>query len=72
MEPNLSGRTVRGLQSRHKALSETYREKFSDLAKLQLDQAGNFPLARCARELIVKLLTLRNLQHCWALNVWML
>ena len=41
MEPNLSGRTVRGLQSRHKALSETYREKFSDLAKLQLDQAGS-------------------------------
>ena len=39
MKPDLDGRTARGLQSRHKALSETYREKFSDLAKLQLHQA---------------------------------
>lgn len=32
MKPDLDGRTVLGLQPRHKALSETYREKSSDLA----------------------------------------
>ena len=37
MKPDLDGRTVLGLQPRHKALSETYREKSSDLAILELD-----------------------------------
>ena len=37
MEPDLDGRTVRGLQSRHEGLSETYREEFSDLGHLGLD-----------------------------------
>ena len=36
-EPDLDGRIARGLQSRHKTLSETYREEFSDLAHLGLD-----------------------------------
>ena len=39
MKPDLDGRTVLGLQPRHKALSETYREKSSDLAILELDPA---------------------------------
>ena len=39
MEPDLDGRTVRGLQSRHEGLSETYREEFSDLGHLGLDHA---------------------------------
>lgn len=40
MKPDLDGRTVLGLQPRHKALSETYREKSSDLAILELDPAA--------------------------------
>ena len=40
MEPDLDGRTVRGLQSRHEGLSETYREEFSDLGHLGLDHAN--------------------------------
>ena len=40
MEPDLDGRTVRGLQSRHEGLSETYREEFSDLGHLGLDHAS--------------------------------
>jgi hypothetical protein len=39
MKPDLDGRTVLGLQPRHKALSETFREKSSDLAILELDPA---------------------------------
>ena len=38
-EPDLDGRTVRGLQSVHRALSETYRDKTSDLANLGLEHA---------------------------------
>ena len=51
MKPDLDGRTVLGLQPRHKALSETFREKSSDLAILELDPAMlgemsmSFPLA---------------------------
>ena len=41
MKPDLDGRTVLGLQPRHKALSETFREKSSDLAILELDPAGS-------------------------------
>ena len=37
MKPDLDGRTVLGLQPRHKAVSETFREKSSDLAILELD-----------------------------------
>ena len=37
MKPDLDGRTVLALQSTRQALSETYREKSSDLAKLGLD-----------------------------------
>ena len=37
MKPDLDGRTVLGLQPRHKALSETFRENSSDLAHLGLD-----------------------------------
>ena len=40
MEPDLGGRTVRDLQPRHKALSETYREEFSDSGHLGLDPVG--------------------------------
>ena len=40
MKPDLDGRTVLGLQPRHKAPSETYREKSSDLAILELDPAS--------------------------------
>ena len=43
MKPDLDGRTVLALQSTRQALSETYREKSSDLAKLGLDPV------RCAR-----------------------
>ena len=43
MKPDLDGRTVLGLQPRHKALSETYREKSSDLALLELDPASLCP-----------------------------
>jgi len=42
MKPDLDGRTVLGLQPRHKALSETFREKSSDLAILELDPASSF------------------------------
>jgi plasmid maintenance system killer protein len=37
MEPDLGGRTARDLQPRHQALSETYREEFSDSGHLGLD-----------------------------------
>ena len=37
MKPDLDGRTVLALQSTRQALSETYREKSSDLAILELD-----------------------------------
>ena len=40
MKPDLGGRTARGLQSRHRPLSETNREKFSDLAQPGLDHVG--------------------------------
>ena len=40
MEPDLGGRTVRDLQPRHQALSETYREEFSDSGHLGLDPVG--------------------------------
>ena len=40
-EPDLDGRTVRGLQPRHQALSETYRDKSSDYGMLGLDPAGS-------------------------------
>ena len=36
-EPDLDGRIARGLQSRHKTLSDTYREALSDLGQLGLD-----------------------------------
>ena len=38
-EPDLDGRTVRRRQSSPEALSETYRDKSSDLANLGLDPA---------------------------------
>ena len=41
-EPDLDGRIARGLQSRHKTLSETYREEFSDLGQLGLDHVSCF------------------------------
>jgi len=52
MEPDLDGRTVRGLQSRHEGLSETYREEFSDLGHLGLDHAvgtGSVPSSQQER-----------------------
>jgi hypothetical protein len=48
MKPDLDGRTVLGLQPRHKALSETYREKSSDLAILELDPATLTLLFACS------------------------
>ena len=39
-ESDPDGRTVRGPQSRHSALSDTYREKTSDLAHPGLDLVG--------------------------------
>ena len=39
-EPDLDGRTVRRRQSSPEALSETYRDKSSDLAHLGLDPAS--------------------------------
>ena len=39
MEPDLSGRTVSGLQSRRKDPSDTYRDYLSDLAHLPPDPA---------------------------------
>ena len=38
-ERDVDGRTVRGLQPRHQALSETYRDKSSDYGMLGLDPA---------------------------------
>ena len=40
-EPDLRGRTVRGRQPRHEALSEKKRENSSDLPHLGLDPAHN-------------------------------
>ena len=39
-EPDLGGRTARGLQSRHNALSETFHDKSSDWAHLGRDPVG--------------------------------
>ena len=51
-ERDLDGRTVHGLQARQEALSETYRDKTSDLALLGLDPAHRLGIpespTRCA------------------------
>eukprot|EP00966_Prymnesium_polylepis_P006833 157486-Prymnesium_polylepis.1 len=44
MKPDLDGRTVLGLQPRHKALPETFRDNSSDF-----DILGPDPLARSGR-----------------------
>ena len=40
MKPDLDGRTVLGLQPRHKALSETFRDNSSDFDILGPDPLG--------------------------------
>jgi hypothetical protein len=46
MKPDLDGRTVLGLQPRHKALSETNRGNSSDYDHLGLDHVGTVT-SRC-------------------------